>query len=49
MTATITLTSELAAECGLDCVYLDGACRCHHGESDTTPFPASLEGIEPPY
>ena len=49
MTATPALTPEPAAECGRDCVYLDGACRCYHSEPSTTPDPASLRGIEPPY
>jgi hypothetical protein len=37
------------AECGPDCIYLDGACRCYHGEPATDPLVQQLRGIQPPF
>lgn len=48
-TTTALTTDDPASPCGPDCIYLDGACRCRHGEIDTTPMPAELASIVPPF
>ena len=32
--------------CGPDCVYIEGACRCYHGEA-ASAVPAWLRHVEP--
>jgi hypothetical protein len=49
MTVTLTTADPTSPHCGIDCVYLDGACRCYHAEPATWPLPASVIGVEPPY
>jgi hypothetical protein len=51
MTATTTTitNNDQPRPCGPDCAYLDDACRCYHGETDTTPLPAGLADITLPF
>jgi len=38
------------AGCGPDCVYIDGTCRCYHGEPTTTQFTSlELNRVVPPF
>jgi hypothetical protein len=50
---TTTRTPDIPATvpappCGPDCVYLDDACRCYHGEP-APPAPAWMDRIVPPF
>ena len=52
MTATllIPVNDDPAEPCCGDCAYLDGACRCRHGEPATTRFTIpELNDIVPPF
>ncbi len=46
---TTPVTLDRTAECGPGCVYLDGACRCYHGETATQPEPESVRDLVPPF
>ena len=35
--------------CGPDCIYIDGACRCYHGEPAEPPEPDWMTDIDPPF
>ena len=49
-TPNVPATSIPAPECGPDCVYIDGTCRCYHGEPTTTQFTSlELNRVVPPF
>ena len=54
MTTTCTpnapATDTPAPECGPDCIYIDGACRCYHGEAaPSEPAPAWADDFTIPF
>jgi hypothetical protein len=52
MTATliIPVNDATAEPCGGDCAYLDGACRCRHGEPTPVRFAIpELNDLVPPF
>ena len=54
MTTTSTpntpATHTPATECGPDCVYIEGACRCYHGEpAPAQPAIAWTDSIVAPF
>lgn len=45
---TTTATPEVTQPgCGPDCIYLDGYCRCHHGENVSGDV--RLNDLDAPY
>jgi len=52
MTAALTtpVNDDPPVPCGPDCLYIDGACRCYHGESVPADFDnPALNNLTPPF
>jgi hypothetical protein len=55
MTTSLTLLPTIVNDdpsepCGQDCCYLNGACRCHHGESILPSLSEPVtDDLEPPF
>jgi hypothetical protein len=49
-TPNLPAASIPAVECGPDCVYIDGACRCYYGEVVAAqPAPRWMKDIVPTF
>ena len=49
MTATTT-PGTTTAPCSGDCIHIDGACRCRHGQTVPTTFGNRLlDNLNPPF